>query len=424
MKKLLTLCTLALLFSCAKEKATITNAEDYNKYLTTSAVENTSKFFELWNGKIKSDSIQTMALANVAREYGRFFKTSGEIQYLKDAERALQKALDEAAVGKSGYLRALARNFIAQHRFKEALELAQKARKMGSGVNASQSLLFDVHMELGNYKTASKYLDSIQNMSDFGYLIRVAKWSDHKGDLDTAIRFMEKAKAKADSSKNLGLRLWAYTNLADFYGHDGRIEDAYQHYLKALKLDPNNAYAKKGIAWIVFSYERNPNEALRIIEAVEKTNQSPDLDLFKAEIADYLNDENAKIAALEDFDATVQNNLYGVMYNTHTIELHIENTKRVDTALEIAKEEITNRSTPETYDLLAYSYLKDGNTRKALELIEKHVQGKTFEPMAQYHMAQIYKANGNLDMVQSIKKELEEASFELGPNMAKAIQEL
>ena len=424
MKKLLTLCTLALLFSCAKEKASITNAEDYNKYLTTSAVENTSKFFELWNGKIKSDSIQTMALANVAREYGRFFKTSGEIQYLKDAERALQKALDEAAVGKSGYLRALARNFIAQHRFKEALELAQKARKMGSGVNASQSLLFDVHMELGNYKTASKYLDSIQNMSDFGYLIRVAKWSDHKGDLDTAIRFMEKAKAKADSSKNLGLRLWAYTNLADFYGHDGRIEDAYQHYLKALKLDPNNAYAKKGIAWIVFSYERNPNEALRIIEAVEKTNQSPDLDLFKAEIADYLNDENAKIAALEDFDATVQNNLYGVMYNTHTIELHIENTKRVDTALEMAKEEITNRSTPETYDLLAYSYLKDGNTRKALELIEKHVQGKTFEPMAQYHMAQIYKANGNLDMVQSIKKELEEASFELGPNMAKAIQEL
>ncbi|MEO0902995.1 MAG: cell surface protein, partial [Bacteroidota bacterium] len=156
----------------------------------------------------------------------------------------------------------------------------------------------------------------------------------------------------------------------------------------------------------------------------EKTNQSPDLALFKAEIAEYLNDENAKIAALEDFDTNVQNNLYGVMYNTHTIELHVENAKRVDTALEIAKNEIMNRSTPETYDLLAYSYFKDGDTGKALELMEKHVQGKTFEPMAQYHMAQIYKANGNLDMVQSIKKELEEASFELGPNMVKAIQEL
>ncbi|MEM9361799.1 MAG: hypothetical protein AAGA43_04140 [Bacteroidota bacterium] len=424
MKKIITLAVLTLFFSCAKEKTSITNAEDYNTYLTISPVKNTSKFFELWNGKIKSDSLQTLALGNVASEYGRFFKTSGEIKYLKDAERALQKALNEAAIGKSGYLRALARNNIAQHRFKDALKLAQQARKMGSGANASQSLLFDIHMELGNYNTASKYLDSIQNMSDFGYLIRVAKWNDHKGDLETAIRFMEKAKEKADSSKNLGLRLWAYTNLADFYGHDGRIEDAYLHYLMALQLDSNNAYAKKGIAWIVFSYERNATEALRIIESIERTNRSPDLDLFKVEIAEYLKDDAAKTKALDDFQAKVQNKSYGVMYNTHNIEFYAENEETIEKALEIAKEEITNRSTPETYDLLAYSYLKDGNAGKALELMEKYVQGKTFEPTAQYHMAQIYKANGDIETVDSIKKELEDASFELGPNMAEAIQKL
>ncbi|MEM9076146.1 MAG: hypothetical protein AAGC43_03860 [Bacteroidota bacterium] len=424
MKKLCTLIGLSLLFSCAKEKDRVTNSEDYNKYLAILPAENTSKYFELWNGKIKSDSIQTLALGNVASEYNRFFKTSGEIQYLKEAEQALQKALDKAAIGKAGFLRALARNYIAQHRFKEALELAQQARKMGSGVNASQSLLFDVHMELGNYKTASNYLDSIQNMSDFGYLIRVAKWSDHKGDLDTAIRFMEKAKEKADSSKNFGLRIWAYTNLADFYGHDGRIQDAYHHYLKALQLDPKNAYAKKGIAWIVFSYERNAGEALRIIEAIEKTNQSPDLDLLKAEIAEYRKDDDAKQIALDNFYAKIQDKSYGVMYNTHNIEFLIENKKRTDTALDIAKEEIANRATPETYDVLAYSYLKNGNTGKALEVMEKHVRGKTFEPMAQYHMAQIYKANGQIDAVESIKDELKGASFELGPNMAKAIQEL
>ena len=424
MKKIISLLVLAFLFSCTSEKETVTKIVDYNKYLNTPPPENTSKFFELWNGKIKSDSIQTLALGNVAKEYGRFFKTSGEIQHLKDAEKALQKALDEAAIGKSGYLRALARNYIAQHRFKEALKLAKQARNMGSGVSASQSLLFDVHMELGNYKTASSYLDSLQNMSDFGYLIRVAKWNDHIGDLGTAIRFMEKAKEKADSSKNIGLQLWAYTNLADFYGHDGRTEDAYQNYLKALALNPNNAYAKKGIAWIVFSYERNAKEALRIIKAIEKTNQSPDLDLFKAEIAEYLGDEDLKAQALNDFHTKVQDKSYGVMYNTHNIEYFIESKKNTGVALEIAKEEIINRSTPETYDLLAYSYLKDGEKAKALKLMEEYVEGKTFEPMAQYHMAQIYKANGYLDIVESIKKELEQASFELGPNMAKAIQDL
>ena len=368
--------------------------------------------------------MQTLALANVAKEYGRFFKTSGEITYLKQAERALKKVLDEAAIGKSGYMRALARNYIAQHRFKEALELAQRAREMGSGVYASQSLLFDLHMELGNYATASKYLDSIQNNSDFGYLIRVAKWNDHKGDLKTAIRFMEKAKEKADSSKNLGLRLWAYTNLADFYGHDGRIEDSYQHYLMALELDPNNAYAKKGVAWIVFSHERNAKEALRIIEAVEKTNYSPDLDLLKAEIAEYLDNEALKINALKDFQTKTQNQDYGEMYNTHKVENYLGTGSMMNKALNIANKEVANRPTPETYDLLAYSHLKSGNQAIALELIEARVSGKTFEPMAQFHMAQIYKANGYLDKVEELKKELEEATFELGPNMERAIQDL
>ena len=69
--------------------------------------------------------------------------------------------------------------------------------------------------------------------------------NDHNGDLDTTIRFMEKARDKAEASKNNGLMLWAYTNLADYYGHAGRIEDSYDHYLKTLRIDPENAYAKK-----------------------------------------------------------------------------------------------------------------------------------------------------------------------------------
>ncbi len=424
MKKISTLIALVLLFSCGKEQKKVTHAEDYNTYLKVEQVETTSKFFELWNSKIKTDSLQSLALSNVAKEYTRFFKSTGDISFLKKAESALEKALNAAAVGKSGYYRALARNYIAQHRFKEALELAKEARKFGSGVNASQGLLFDIHMELGNYRTASQYLDSIQNMSDFGYLIRVAKWSDHKGDLETAIRFMEKAKERADSSNNRGLRLWAYTNLADFYGHDGRIQAAYDHYLKALALDPNNAYAKKGIAWIAYSFERNADEALRIIASIEKTNTSPDLDLLKFEIADFLKNDRLKNRATEDFDVKLQNTSYGSMYNTHSIENYLEKSNDLDKALNVAKEELSNRATPETYDLLAFAYLKNGQKRKALELMETYVEGKTHEPVALYHMALVYQANERPKKVKTLKEELMEASFELGPNMANAIQNL
>ncbi len=409
---------LALLFlvSCQQEETEFkTNRQDYDHFLASEPVKTTSKYFQLWDNKIKSDSIQLLSLGNVAGEYSRFFKGTGDIKYLKDAEQSLKKAVEIAAVGKSGYLRALARNYISQHRFKEALELAEEARVLGSGVNETQRLLFDLHMELGNYDLANQYLDSIQNMSDFGYLIRVAKWNDHKGDLDTAIQFMEKATAKAESSKNKDLLLWSYTNLADFYGHAERIEDSYKLYLRALRIDPQNAYAKKGIAWIVYSHERNGTEALRILDSIMKKNKSPEYYLLKAEVASFLNDDMLKVQALDSYYKIVGNNKdYGDMYNAHNVDFLLSMNVE-QSAFKLAQEEVNNRPTPESYGWLAYSLLYLGEEQKAMEVIEKHVMGATYEPAILHQAAEIYKANGKKEKVSELKQELMGAAYELGP---------
>ncbi len=416
MKYALVLLVVVLTFSCQPQPDFKTNKKDYDSFLTSESVITTSKQFELWNSKIKSDSLQSLALRNVAQEYNRFFQATGEIEYLKKAEQALQKALETAAIGKTGYHRTLARNYISQHRFKEALELAESARQFGSGVNASQSLLFDVHMELGNYNKAERYLDSIKNMSDFGYLIRLAKWNDYKGDLETAIHFMEKAREKAESSKNRGLLLWSYTNLADFYGHAGRIEDSYTYYLKALEIDPKNAYAKKGLAWIVYSHEKNGTEALRIVNSILETYQSPELYLLKGEIAEFIGDEELKVEALDDYYNLVENSSYGVMYNAHNVDFYVNELQQVDKALSLAWQEVKQRPTPESYSLLAYSLLKLGEKEQALQVINDQVAGKTFVPSVLQHMAEIYKANGIEEEVSALKQELLGALYELGPN--------
>ncbi|NNE78219.1 MAG: hypothetical protein HKN31_14245 [Pricia sp.] len=318
----------------------------------------------------------------------------------------------------------MARNYISQHRFKEALQHADSARATKNDVKESKNLLFDVHMELGNYNIAKKYLDSIKNMSDFGYLIRLSKWNDHKGDLDTTIRFMEKAKEKAETSKNDQLKLWAYTNLADYYGHAGRIEDSYDHYLKALALDNDNAYAKKGIAWIVFSHEKRPNEAIRILDSVTKTYSAPDYYLLKAEIADYMGDDLNRLTNLDKYFALVQNPAYGDMYNTHNIAIYLNETEQFDRALALAQKEVSNRPTPETFGFLAYSQLKNGDYQMARKIVEKHVVGKTFEPAVLLQVAEIYKANGETEKVEELKNELSGAIYELGPTTEKSIAKL
>ena len=425
MKPIIYLFSILLLFSCStKDENNIAKKEDYDKYLASTDSETTSKYFELWNSKIKPDSIQLLSFGNVAGEYTRFFKNTGDIHYLKKAEQALTKAVAIANIGKEGYRRALARNYISQHRFREALVLAEEASELGGGSMDSHSLLFDVHMELGNHDVAEQYLDSIKNMSNFGYLIRLSKWNDYKGDLDTTIKFMEKAKEKAESSKNKALMVWSFTNLADYYGHAGRITDSYNHYLRALELDPKNAYAKKGIAWIAFSNDDNPEEAMRILDSVTKQYNAPDYYLLKAEIADYLNDDYKRSENLDRYFLAIENPDYGDMYNAYNVGLYLEETKQFDKALQLAEKEVENRPTAESYSWLAYSHLKMGNKQKAQEIVKDHVDGKTFEPALLFHAAEVYKANGNSEKVAALKGELIGAIYELGPNMKKQIQDL
>jgi len=415
-----------LLLSCGQQQIEnqITDKKDYEAYLASTPSKTTSKYFEIWNSKIKPDSIQLLSFGIVGGEYNRFFKNTGDVKYLKKAEKALKKATDIAGIGRSGYYSALARNYISQHRFKEALQMADSALAVGGNQKSIQSLLFDVHMELGNYDIAKSNLDSLTNMSDFGYLIRQAKWSDYKGDLDTTIRMMEKAKLRAESSKNEALILWSYTNLADYYGHAGRIQDSYQHYLKSLALDYQNAYAKKGIAWIVFSYENNPEEALRILNAVTKHYKAPDYYLLKAEISEYMGDEKSNLANLDNYFKELKNTSYGDMYNAYNIDLYLNVTEQYGKAIALSQKEVDNRPTPESYSFLAYSLFKNGEVDKAKELVESYVVNKTFEPAIMFRVAEIYKAAGNMDKVKEIKKDLVEASYELGPIMAADIQAL
>ncbi|WKD84783.1 Lipopolysaccharide assembly protein B [Polaribacter huanghezhanensis] len=415
-------------FSCStKNDSKITNKKDYDTYLNLSV--NTSKIvaqkeLDFWENKLQKQPSQYPYLGKIASANTMLFSSEGNIEYLVNAEQKLQKLNSKTEYKKSGSLRALARNYISQHKFKEALELVKKAEILGDNLKATQKMLFDIHLELGNYKEAESYLTKIKSFSDFDYLIRDSKWNDHMGDLDSAIHFMEKATKIAESSNNTGLKIWAYTNLADYYGHNNKIKKAYTFYLKTLKLDANNTYAKKGIAWIVYSYEKNPEEALRILNTISKENLSPIYYLLKAEIAEFDNNLTNKNKNLEFYFSAVKNKLYGNMYNQYNIKLFLEEFDKKEEALVIIKKEIQNRPTPQTYDLLAWYYFQKKDYQKALELMNSYVVNKTFAPIAKYHLAEIYKVNGFTNKALKIKKELLESTFELGPLMERRINNI
>lgn len=422
-KKILPLLLLALLWSCNSDQ--VTKSSDYQAYLTTTIDDSKLlKAVDFWTQKIENSNNAYTYLVKRANANTQVFNSKGNIAYLIKAEEDFLKANTIVNDSDAGLLKSLAANYISQHRFKDALVALKKAEANGEKLVGTKKMLFDVHLELGNYIEAEGYLSGIKNTSDFDYLIRKAKWEDHNGNLDAAIENMEKATKIAESSNLKSMKQWAYTNSADFYGHAGEIEKSYNYFLKALELDPNDAYAKKGIAWIVFSHENNPEEALNILNHISTYYQAPDYDLLKAEVAEFQNNSELKANALQNYQEAVSNKHYGDMYNGYNITLLTDELLLPKKAIEIAKSEVENRPTPQSYDLLAWSYFKNGDIEKANQIIEEFVAGKTFEPAVLYHVAEIYKAAGKTEQLKPLKTELLASIYELGPGMAQKVNRL
>jgi hypothetical protein len=55
-------------------------------------------------------------------------------------------------------------------------------------------------MELGNFAEAESNLNALKDMNDYDYLIRLAKWNDHKGDLKTAITLWKRDIAEKEDN--------------------------------------------------------------------------------------------------------------------------------------------------------------------------------------------------------------------------------
>ncbi len=425
MKTYITILTALILFSCSESK--VTDVNDYDQYLavtSTDGIKKTEKELEFWNSRIESDSIQLISLAKSGIMYNSLFDQTKDISQLKNAEKALRRSADIAAINKESYLLSLAQNFISQHRFQEASKLIEEARAINPNKKEVDYLSFDIAMELGKYDQAEQHLKSIEDVTDFGYLIRLSKWKDYKGELGETIHNMEEARRITDASNNSSLKVWTYTNLADYYGHDGRIQDSYIHYIRSLEIEPNNSYAKKGIAWITYSYENNPEEAMRILNSIPEENYSPDYYLLKAEIADSQDNLELKKQNLELYWKAVNKPEYGGMYNAYNAVFLAEEKGDFKKAIAFAQADVTERPTPETYSTLAYIYNLNGEHKKALKIIEDYVENKTFEPVAHLYMAQVYKSNGLQEKVTPIKEELLEAGYELGPVTMRTVKTL
>lgn len=409
--------------SCSWEKERITDAEDYERFLypaTLVSDHDIPEEMRFWENRLQTMPGDEGSVVKLASLHSEKFRITGRFEDIQASDSLFHSVLSDVDPA-AQTLQALAINAIAQHQFQQARTYAERALAIGDKKAASLLILSDIYLELGDVFRASKTLSDFKNKNSFAFLIRHAKLKDHKGELDSAIVFMEQAYMRVKNDKKLAP--WALSNLADMYGHAGRIEDSYQTYLKVLKADPHNTYCLKGIAWILFSHEHNTSEAKKIIDTLAERQWMPETHLILAEIAEFEGDLEGKNNHLSRFVSKVSRPGYKTMYNKYLSLIYAEELGHPEVALEIAEEEIVNRPTAQSYDLKAWSLYNQKSYQGALSVAESHVEGETYEPEALYHLGMILLANKQNDRAAKYLQEALESEFELGPSISSNIKQ-
>ena len=414
-----------LLLSCAeKQEQDITRPADYAAYLTPrtdAALQKCNEEIAFWKNKQSRTPDSETCKLRIAGLLSSRFMLTGRIEDIFASDSLYRVVLASSGNENASVHRALAANAITQHQFGEAYQQIQKALAIGEGKASSLFMLTDVDLELGDYGGAKRALNKIATRNFFPYIIRKAKIKDHEGDLDSAIVLMETALIKAKD--NASLSLWTKSNLADMYGHAGRIAEAYQLYLDILKTNPDDDYALKGIAWIAFSHDHRYAEARRMAQYINQKRATPDMHLLLAKIAGAENNVGEKMKELHLFNSLANQPCYGDMYNKYLALMEVEDFSNPAKTIVLAKREIQNRPTPQSYDLLAWGYFHEGKYAEALEIAEDFLVDKTFEPDVFFHLGLIYQANGQTGKARMYLRRAEKSAFELGPEVTRKIKE-
>ena len=415
---LLYISLLSAMFSSCLERNAVVNPSDYSSFMKASFNEGkyiaTRDELNFWSRRILRDTGNFVDMLEMAAAHLHLFKIKGKVSDLYKGDSLLKRSAEKLNNSDADILFAISQSSITQHHFRDAAYYTSAAVNANGDPMKVCLLSFDAGMELGEYNNAEAKLERIKDKESFDYLIRKAKILDHQGESASSIRMMEKA-FELVKNKKASLYCWALSNLADMYGHAGRVKESYNAYLDVLHKDSSYLYALKGIAWIAFSNDHNTTEAKRIIGFLQQQTSIPDLKLMLAEIAEWEGDQKLALAYQKKFENEITHGDYGDMYNKYLIELYCGNLNAPAKALLLALREINNRPTPETYSWLAWVYYSMNEKEKALQYVNGFVAGKTYEPSILLQTAIIYEANGMKIEAKRLFESCLEAGFELGP---------
>jgi tetratricopeptide (TPR) repeat protein len=348
------------------------------------------------------------------------FHNFGDIQDIVKADSTVRVINAELKGNDMGPNMSLAGYSITRHKFIEAYDYVKQLKKLGGQKYAVSLLSFDVDFELGNYYSPAVVLKSIEHNQDYGYYFRLSKFQHLKGDMEGAIGSMKKATELAES--NTALKLAAMSNTADLYIHSGDLKNAYQLYVDCIRLNGSDFHSMMGMGWIALVNDKKDSLAERIYQFVHEHYHSPD-PLFKLyQVAQFRGDSINEVKYASQFVQQVSDTLYGGMYNKYLVELYTGILHNPAKAMQLAKEELNNRATPQTKAWYVWTMYCNNQPQEAYNYYRHVVSGKPLEGLELYYMGKMMQGLNKGYNAQEFFKAAYKNRYDLSPAMMKFLE--
>ncbi len=327
-----------------------------------------------------------LSLRLLAEEYLKRFREVGDPEDLLRAEEAARRVLGIKAQPESSRVSAysvLASALVGQHRFAEALAVAQQGERIAP--EPLQTQLASILMELGEYEQAEQHLSQVRG----GGSVQ-ARYLELTGHLQEARQMLQESMAQMDRfyTNPAELRSWFHMRTADLAFLAGALDEAEYRYREALQIYPQQVPALTGLARLYAAQHRWP-------EALEAASQGAEL-LPTVENLSYKADAQRALADLEGAAATEE--LIGTvahvgrvkgLYDRALAVYYSEHGIHLPEALQIARHELSLRQDIYSQDTLAWAAAANGYWQEAESAIQQALRLNTEDPLLHFHAGMI-----------------------------------
>jgi tetratricopeptide (TPR) repeat protein len=291
--------------------------------------------------------------------------------------------------------RLLGAVYLSQHRFRQAIASAERARQMRPDDSWNDGVMGDGYIEIGEYeKTFAAFQEMNRRRPSAASYARASYAKELQGDLRGAIDLMRMASDATTAHDPEG-QAWHFAQLGHLYMQLGDLKASRREYEHAAFTFPGHPYALAGLAKLD-TLEGHLDSALTTYRELFENARTPEV---ATEIGDILAALGRKEEAERQYELSERLEREGWAVEEPQpgalARMLAERGRKIDEALKLAREAASSRQDIFTLDALAWASWRAGDGASARQAIDKVLALGTVDRKILYHAAAIYEASGD-----------------------------